>query len=472
MPSVQREMSGFQETETQFAILAESLPQLVWTTDPDGYHDYFNRRWYEFTGLDPDRSMGEGWTAIIHPDDIGRVLESWSHALSTGSPYEVEYRLRSAQQDYCWVLGRALPIRDLTGRIVRWFGTCTDINAQKKAEDALRRLDEQHRIALEAAGLGTWNYDIATGLVTWDERACALFGLPTGRFRSVPFAKGYKQVHPDDRASLQEYVDSAIAAQTSGLYAVEYRVIWPNGTIRWLRSNGQVFFSGEGSERRAVRLSGVCSDVTEQRAAKEAQQLLTSELNHRVKNLFAIASGLVSMTARTAKDPKEMAAALRGRLGALSRAHELVRPAPFYDNAAAGSATGLGQLIEAIAAPYRQDGDHRITIEGPEVQIGANAMTSLALVVHELTTNAAKYGCLSNAEGVLTIRWTLNDDAVALNWTESSGPAIGSAPVFEGFGTMLSQRTVTGQLGGTLTQEWLSEGLTVRMILPLDRLQN
>src|SRR3954454_9205705 len=133
MPSVQREMSGFQETETQFAILAESLPQLVWTTDPDGYHDYFNRRWYEFTGLDPDRSMGEGWTAIIHPDDIGRVLESWSHALSTGSPYEVEYRLRSAQQDYCWVLGRALPIRDLTGRIVRWFGTCTDINAQKKA---------------------------------------------------------------------------------------------------------------------------------------------------------------------------------------------------------------------------------------------------------------------------------------------------------------------------------------------------
>jgi two-component sensor histidine kinase len=220
---------------------------------------------------------------------------------------------------------------------------------------------------------------------------------------------------------------------------------------------------------RAVSLYGVISDITERQALEEAQKLLTRELNHRVKNLFAIANGMVSMTARTAKDPKDMATALRGRLSALSRAHELVQPASIMEPGS-GTDVELSRLIEAVLEPYRQSGQNRIAIEGPNVAVGSNTTTSLALVLHELATNAAKYGCLSCSEGELTIHWTLQGEDVDLLWTENGGPAIEAPPSFEGFGTQLSQRSIAGQLGGTLEREWRPEGLRVHMIIPLSRL--
>ena len=164
-----------------------------------------------------------------------------------------------------------------------------------------------------------------------------------------------------------------------------------------------------------------------------------------------------------------MANALRGRLSALSRAHELVQPAA-TNAPGTGADVELARLIEAVLDPYRQAGENAIIIEGPVVAVGSNTTTSLALVLHELATNAAKYGCLSSTEGALAIRWTLQDGNVDLLWVESGGPPIESPPTFEGFGTQLTQRSITGQLGGTLDREWLPEGLHVHMILPLDRL--
>jgi two-component sensor histidine kinase len=130
----------------------------------------------------------------------------------------------------------------------------------------------------------------------------------------------------------------------------------------------------------------------------------------------------------------------------------------------------FARLIEAVLEPYRQAGQNKIAIEGPSVLVGSNTTTSLALVLHELATNAAKYGCLSCAEGELVIRWAVQDENVDLLWTESGGPSIESPPTFEGFGTQLSQRSIAGQLGGALEREWRTEGLRVRMVLPLNRL--
>ncbi|MBM6592970.1 PAS domain-containing protein [Microvirga pudoricolor] len=456
----------FKETEIQFALLADGLPQLVWTADPEGRHDYFNRRWYEFTGLSPEQSLGREWTQAFHPEDREEAQRLFAEALAAGAPYENEYRIKGADGAYAWFLGRALPVRNGSGRVVRWIGTCTDISGQKRAEDALRRLDDQHRLALEAAGLGTWDYDVETGMVSWDERACTLFGMAPDGLRSVPFEKSFTSVHPEDQESLRAYIASVLSPETGDCYTAEYRITLPGGGIRWIRSSGRVQ-RAESGERRALRLSGVCSDVTERRATKEAHQLLTSELNHRVKNLFAIASGLVSMTARTARDPKEMAAALRGRLGALSRAHELVRPAPV---AAGGSQGWLAGLVEAIVAPYRQEGEHRIVLEGADVRLGPNALTSLALVLHELTTNAAKYGSLSEQNGALAVTWALDGEQVRITWAETGGPPIPEQPSFEGFGSMLSGRTVSGQLGGSLERDWNPDGLVIRMEMPLERL--
>ncbi|WP_166802184.1 sensor histidine kinase [Microvirga pakistanensis] len=458
----------FSATENQFAVLAESLPQLVWSARADGSHDYFNRRWHEFTGMTAEQSEGNGWQNAVHPRDLPAVKAQWRHSVETGAPYETEYRIRNAAGIFEWVLSRAVPIQDLSGHTTRWFGTSTNIDAQKNAEEAVRSLETRYRLALEAANLGTWQMDLEEKRILWDEGACALYGIPHDGSFSLPFDQVIEMVHPDDREAVKSRIVEACDPQSDGHYESEYRAILPDGRLRWFRSVGQAFFAVDGDHSQAVIISGVVSDITERHAFEEAQQLLTRELNHRVKNLFAIANGMVSMTARTAKDPKEMATALRGRLSALSRAHELVQPAAIRHGS--GPDVGLVQLCEAVLEPYRQTGTPRVSIEGPSVRVGSNTTTSLALVLHELATNAAKYGCLSNPEGHLSIRWMVHEDIVDLVWTESGGPPIETPPNFQGFGTQLSQRSIAGQLGGTLEQEWLRVGLRVHMTLPLDRL--
>ncbi|WP_114946923.1 sensor histidine kinase [Microvirga calopogonii] len=459
----------FKETETQFAVLAESLPQLVWSSRPDGSVDYVNRRWREFTGLSSEQLFGNGWEAAIHPDDLPEVLQHWHRSLEAGQDYEREYRVRTAAGDYEWFLTRAIPIQDLTGKITRWFGTSTNINAQKKADETIRMLESQYRLALEAADLGTWQIDLEKQLITWDEGSCALYHIPHNGFYSMTLEDAWAMIHPEDVEGVKERIAAAAASGSDGKYDNEYRAILPDGKLRWFRSHGQAVYANEDKNRRAISICGVVSDITEHHALEEAQKLLTRELNHRVKNLFAIANGMVSMTARTAKDTKDMANALRGRLSALSRAHELVQPVTAGEPGK-GSDVELARLIEAVLEPYRQAGQNKITIEGPSVLVGSNTTTSLALVLHELATNAAKYGCLSCQEGVLAIRWSLQDENVDFHWTETGGPRIETPPTFEGFGTQLSQRSITGQLGGTLDRDWRPEGLCVHMVLPLNRL--
>jgi two-component sensor histidine kinase len=176
------------------------------------------------------------------------------------------------------------------------------------------------------------------------------------------------------------------------------------------------------------------------------------------------------MTARSAKSPKEMAEALRGRLSALSRAHELVRPAA-GPGGQGGKPIELGELVAAILEPYTHGVQEvRVDLNGAALPVGANTTTSLALVLHELATNAAKYGCLSRGGGCLRVEWTQDASAVALTWTEQGGPPVAEAPKLEGFGSLLARKSITGQLGGDLAYEWRPEGLCVRMALPLDRL--
>ena len=133
------------ETEQKFRILADTMPQMVWSTLPDGHHDYYNARWYEFTGVPEGSTDGEGWNGMFHPDDQDKAWERWRHSLRTGEPYEIEYRLRNAEGNFRWTLGRALPIRDAEGNIIRWFGTCTDIHEQKLMMEQREMISQEPR---------------------------------------------------------------------------------------------------------------------------------------------------------------------------------------------------------------------------------------------------------------------------------------------------------------------------------------
>jgi diguanylate cyclase (GGDEF)-like protein/PAS domain S-box-containing protein len=128
------ELERVQASEAEWRTLVETLPQIVWITRPDGWHEHFNRQWIEFTGLSLEESLGHGWNPPFHPEDRDLAWKRWSEATATGEPYEIEYRLRRHDGQYHWMLGRALPLRDPGGQIVKWFGTCTDIQELKTAQ--------------------------------------------------------------------------------------------------------------------------------------------------------------------------------------------------------------------------------------------------------------------------------------------------------------------------------------------------
>jgi two-component system CheB/CheR fusion protein len=220
---------------------------------------------------------------------------------------------------------------------------------------------------------------------------------------------------------------------------------------------------------RDGKLQGaVCTfvDVTERRHAEEQQALLLRELDHRMKNLFAVTAGVVALSARSALTPQDMAKTVRGRLDALARAHLLIRPV-LPGASSVAQRTTLADLVRAIIAPYadpdRAGDGRRAVIEGPDVPVSGEAATSFALVLHELATNAAKYGALSTEDGGIRISWTVAKGELALIWDENGGPPIESAPDREGFGTQLARRSAGGNLGGTIAFNWRREGLIVQL---------
>jgi len=201
--------------------------------------------------------------------------------------------------------------------------------------------------------------------------------------------------------------------------------------------------------------------------AEEVRLLLLRELNHRVKNIFALMDSLLYMSAKQATDVDDYARAVRGRLSALGRAHELVQPGLLENPETAESVdVPLSQVIDTILSPYTRDASATIRVTGPaDTKISARSITSMALILHELATNAAKYGALASAEGVLTVEWT-EDTTLHLVWSER-GSTIIPAPKRSGFGSRLISTSIKGHFGGSIDFDWKQNGVDVRLSIPV-----
>jgi len=217
---------------------------------------------------------------------------------------------------------------------------------------------------------------------------------------------------------------------------------------------------------RIVGASTIARDIAELKKARERQQLLLREMSHRVKNLFALTSSVVALSARSAKTAQELADSARERLAALARAHSLT----FSHGEPQPQPTTLQALIRAIVAPFDEPGEPRISISGSDAPVSGTAVTSLALLLHEFATNAAKYGALSAPEGTIAIHCADEGGDIVVAWTERGGPPVAEPPGSEGFGGVLSRLAVTGQLGGAIQREWSPEGLAIRLTAPRSRL--
>jgi len=234
--------------------------------------------------------------------------------------------------------------------------------------------------------------------------------------------------------------------------------------VRWIASRGQ----GEDEGMVARTMSGIFLDVTGRKQAEEGHELLAGEMSHRVKNLLSIASALTDLSSRSAESTEEMAKELTGRLAALGRAHDLVRPLP----GGQGAATLLGDLLAVLLAPYDDLGAFkgRIRIAVERMGVGEAAATALALVFHELATNSMKYGALGLPTGTLDVSSVAEGDMLVLTWLERGGPNVDAPHGEVGFGSRLVQRSVTSQLGGTIHHNWEAGGLIVTLRVDRARL--
>ena len=232
-------------------------------------------------------------------------------------------------------------------------------------------------------------------------------------------------------------------------------------------------FAFRFEDETVLKVGVIFLDVSLRKHHEEQQELLLKEMDHRVNNLFAIVGGMVTLSARSATTPKEMAQTVRGRLGALASAHQLIRPRHSMTQAIKQETT-LGELVRKVLSPYADlagVGDSaRTEIDGPEIAVGAEAATNVALVVHELATNAAKYGALSVPGGRVRISWAVAMGRVALSWEEEDGPLITGPPGREGFGSVLIRNSVSRGLRGDLTFHWNPDGLVVVVSAETERL--
>lgn len=318
---------------------------------------------------------------------------------------------------------------------------------------------DQLRLAVTAAGVALWSWNVDTNRFTMDERAFVLWGVPLSE--AVTFDDLSSHIHPADR----DRVRAAFAATRAivGAYEIDFRIM-VGEEVRWVSARGQ----GSDADIVGRIMYGIFLDVTGRKQAEEGNELLAGEMSHRVKNLLAIASGLTAITSRSAKTTADMAKELTHRLTALGRAHDLVRPLPGQG----GKAALLGDLLTVLLAPYDDLGafSGRVRVSVPRMGVGEQAATTLALVVHELATNSLKYGALSSPLGTLDIACAPDEVEVVVVWTERGGPPVASPSGEGGYGSKMLNHAMTAQLGGAISCDWSAEGVIVTLCMTKDRL--
>lgn len=277
-----RAEAALRDREEEFRAFAEKLPQLTWIADASGAIDWFNKRWYDYTGGSFGQMEGWGWWSLHHPDHAARAEESYRAAIEAGTVWEDTFPLRGQDGRYRWFLSRAVPIPDEDGRVTRWFGTSTDITAQRQAEARALAAERRLRFALQVARIGSWTWDLDGETLEADEGFRTLFGLPPGD-RELPAAEFLARIHPEDAPHVA--ATFAQARREQGEFDLEFRLGVEGWEVRWAVARGSVERRPFG---RGLYALGITWDVTERRQREEdlAAAKLAAEEANRAKSQF------------------------------------------------------------------------------------------------------------------------------------------------------------------------------------------
>jgi len=248
------------ESEHRFKVMADATPVLVWTVGPDKLVTFVNQAWTDFTGRPMEKDLGAGWREIMHQDDLDDATEKYVTAFDAQQPFVIKCRLRRHDGEYRWITSSGVPRYDAAGGFVGYVGACVDVTELQEKESALHESEERVSLAAEAAHLGVWELDCRSKQLWLSDKVCELFQFSPGQ--TVTYEEFQQRIHPDDRARREVALQRAMTAK--GAYEIEYRVLLPDGTLRWVAGRGHCVNDGNGG---SCRLLGVSMDITSRKFA-------------------------------------------------------------------------------------------------------------------------------------------------------------------------------------------------------------
>lgn len=435
-----------------FRSVADDAPSMMWITDASGYCTYLNRRWYEFTGQVEEEALGLGWTQATHPDDQQRATDVFMAANAVQAPFSVEYRLRRADGVYRLAIDKAEPRFGVNGEYLGYVGSVFDIGEREEFEDALRESEANYRYAAELNPQTAWTAAPDGKLDRVAERWRAWTG------GSGLGASWGEAMHPDD---LQRSIDAWTHSVTTGEpYDIEHRVRMLSGPFRWMHSRAYPRRNEQGT---IVRWYGSTEDVHERKLGEEHLRLLINELNHRVKNSLATVQAIAAQTFKFAETFEQSKKDFSGRLVSLAQAHDVLTDTNW-------SGASMREIVDRTVGPHGRSSGDRFRLEGPDVMLDPKSALAISMALHELCTNAVKYGSLSVETGYVEVVWKVPTSAegrmLSLVWKEVGGPTV-SMPVRKGFGSRLIERGLASELGGDVRIDYDPAGVVCTIDAPL-----
>jgi PAS domain S-box-containing protein len=406
------------ESEERFRTLANSIPQLAWMARADGFVLWYNQRWHDYTGTTPEQMEGWGWQNVHDPETLPAVLSRWRDALALAQPFEMEFPLRGADGAFRNFLTRAQPIKDSEGRMVQWFGTCTDVDQLKRIEQSLRVAQARLESTLEASSVGTWTWDIASDRLIADEFTARMFSVATGAAaEGLPAAAYLQVVHDEDRADVADALERAI--QLCAAYDIEYRVRQDDGAFRWLQTRGRVESDAAG---KATNFHGAVIDITDRKLSelslRDKNQLLARS-NRDLEDFAYIAShdlktplsGIKSAALWLEEDLHDLSDESRKLLGLMR--NRINRMETLLDNLlafsrvgrseAVASETQLADIFASIVEALNPPPHIQVRFEG-ELPVIITARAPLEQVLRNLVDNAIQHHDKPNGEVVLSAK--------------------------------------------------------------------
>ena len=449
--------------------ILDMLPIATLVCGADGTILQYNRRAVEIWGRAPEPGQSHrdfvNGVKFFAMDGSQMSASLVERVLATGEAVrDTELRIERADGREVYVAINVDPLRNARGDMVGVINCFLDITERQRMVAALeesRRLarEQEQRLAAtyEHAAIGITEIAPDGRLLRVNEATCAILGRTREELLSTVL---FTHTHPDDTDPDRESFRKQVVGELE-FYSVEKRLVRPDGRDIWVSVRSSPVRTASGELLYVVR---VVQDISERKIAERRQRLLIDELNHRVKNTLATVQSLAAQTARAAPSPPLFRERFEGRLAALSKAHDQLT-VRHWENA------DLRELLNSSLAPYVASGANRIVLRGEDLMLRPRAVLTLAMVFHELTTNAAKYGALSVPGGCVEVAWrpvaAPGGALLHIEWTEQDGPPV-TAPERRGFGSRLIEGSIAAELGGSARLTYAPAGLACAMTMPLE----